>query len=67
MPVAIESLGTFGVRTYKFIRDLVRRIVLQSGDSLAAPYLIQHLAVTVQRGSACSIDYWTMAMGLLAD
>ena len=64
MPVAIESLGTFGVRTLKFIRDLGRRIVLQSGDSLAAPYHIQRLAVAVQRGNAASI---IGTMGLLAD
>ena len=55
MPVAIESLGTFGARSLKFIRDLGRRIVLQSGDPLAAPYLIQCLAVAVQRGNAASI------------
>ena len=47
MPIAIESLGTFGVRTLKFIRELGRRIALQSGDSLATPYLIQRLAVAV--------------------
>ena len=64
MPVAIESLGTFGVRTLKFIRDLWRRIALQSGDSLAAPYFIQRLAVAVQRGNAASI---IVTMGLLAD
>ena len=36
MPVAIESLDTFGVRTLKFIM----RIALHSGDSLAAPSLV---------------------------
>ena len=55
MPVAIESLGTFGARSLKFIRDLGRRIVLQSGDPLATTYLIQRLAVTIQRGNAASI------------
>ena len=44
--------------------NLGRRIVLQSGDSLAAPYLIQHLAIAVQRGSAALI---IGTMGLLAD
>ena len=64
MPVAIESLGTFGVRTLKFIRDLGRRIVLQSVDPLATTYLIQRLAVTIQRGNAASI---IGTMGLLVD
>ena len=59
-----DMYGTFGARTLKFIRDLGRRIVLQSGDSLAAPYLNQHLAVAVQRGSAALING---TMGLLAD
>ena len=64
MPVAIESLGTFGARSLKFIRDLGRRIALQSGDPLATTYLIQRLAVTVQRGNAASI---IGTIGLLAD
>ena len=64
MPVAIESLGTFGARSLKFIRDLGRRIALQSGDPLATTYLIQRLAVAVQRGNAASI---IGTMGLLAD
>ena len=64
MPVAIESLGTFSVRTLKFIRDLGRRIALQSGDPIATTYLIQCLAVAIQRGNAASI---IGTMGLLAD
>ena len=50
MPVAIESLGTFGARSLKFIRDLGRRIALQSGDPLATTYLIQHLASPSREG-----------------
>ena len=63
MPVAIESLGTFGARSLKFVRDLGRRISLQCGDPLATTYLIQRLAVTVQTGNAASI---IGTMGLLS-
>ena len=50
MSVAIDSLGTFGVRTLKFIRDLDRRIALQSGDSLAAPILFNALPSLSREG-----------------
>ena len=50
IPVAIESLGTFSVRTLKFNRDLGRRIAIQSSDSLAIPYLIQCLASLSREG-----------------
>ena len=48
----------------KNILHLGRRISLQCGDPLATTYLIQRLAVTVQRGNAASI---IGTMGLLAD
>ena len=50
IPVAIESLGTFSVRTLKFNRDLGRRIAIQSSDSLAIPYLIQCLVSLSREG-----------------
>ena len=64
--VAIKSLGIFGATTLKFIRDLGRRIALQSGVSLAAPCLnvILRLAIAVQKGNAASI---IGTMGLLVD
>ena len=67
-PVTVNTNhnGTFEARSLKFIRDLGRRIALQSGDPLATTYLIliQCLAVAVQRGNAASI---IGTMGLLAD
>ena len=39
VPVAIESMGTFGPCTVSFLHDLGRRITLYSGDRRASEYL----------------------------
>ena len=55
VPVAIESLGTFGPRTVSFLHDLGRRITLYSGDRRASEYLFQRLSVAIQRGNSLMI------------
>ena len=55
VPIAIETMGTFGERSLKFIKDLGKRIAFQTGDPLSRSYLFQRLSVAVQRGNAASI------------
>ena len=55
MPVTIETLGAFGTHTLQFIKELGRRIKLQSGDPLAKCHLVQRLSVAIQQGNAASI------------
>ena len=55
MPIAIETLGAFGARSLQFIKELGRRIKLQSGDPLAKCHLVQRLSVAIQQGNAASI------------
>ena len=40
VPIAIETMGTFGTRSLKFIKDMGKKIALRTGDPLA---LIQRL------------------------
>ena len=56
VPVAIESLGSCGPRTISFLKDLGRRISIYSGDLRATEYLLQRIAVSVQRGNAWMIQ-----------
>ena len=55
VPIAIETMGTFGTRSLKFIKDLGKRIALRTGDPLAPSHLIQRLAVEIQRGNSASV------------
>jgi len=54
-PVAIESLGAIGPKSLTLLRELGRRISLESGDPKSTEYLLQRLSVAVQRGNATSI------------
>ena len=54
-PVAIETLGAIGPRSMLFLRDLGRRIALESGEPRSTDYLLQRLSVAVQRGNAASV------------
>ena len=54
-PVAIESLGAIGPLSRALLKDLGRRIKESTGEARAHEYLVQRLAVAVQRGNAVSI------------
>ena len=54
MPVAIETLGAFGPKTLSFMKELGRRIMVETGDKRACRHLLQCLSVAVQRVNAAA-------------
>ena len=60
MPITIETMGAFGSKSLKFIKELGKRITLHTGDPLASCHLIQHLFVTVQQKNAASILFTSL-------
>eukprot|EP00731_Ephydatia_muelleri_P011681 Em0006g575a len=48
-PVVIETSGVFGKQTLLFLKDLACRFCKVSGEVKSLPYLLQCLAVAVQR------------------
>ena len=54
-PVVIETSGMFGKQTLSFLNDLACRVRKVSGEVKSFSYLLQHLAVAVQRGNAVSV------------
>ena len=61
-PVAIETLGSCGELTGRFLRDLCKRLVVGSGDRRAGQYFRQRLGLVIQRGNVISV-LGTMARG----
>lgn len=51
----LETTGVIGPDTLKFLKTLGRRIRETSGKRKSFPYLIQQLAVAIQRGNAASV------------
>ena len=51
-PEAVETTGMIGSDTLKFLKTLGRRLREVSGEGKSFPYLIQRVAVAIQRGSA---------------
>ena len=54
-PVCIESLGAWGDNAKAFIRKIGRRVKEVSGEPRSTSFLIQRLALEVQRGNATSV------------
>ena len=52
--VAVETLGAWNSDGLSFIRELGRRTTLITGDPRESSYIIQRIAVAVQRGNAAS-------------
>lgn len=55
VPVAIETMGTWGARGLAFINELGRRIAEQTGDPRSTAFLKQRLSLAVQRGNAAAV------------
>ena len=54
-PVCIESLGAWGDNAKAFIRKIGRQVKEVSGEPRSTSFLIQRLALDVQRGNATSL------------
>ena len=54
-PIAMETFGSWGPESLKFIKEVGSRIQESTGEKRSTSYLIQSLSMTVQRGNASSI------------
>ena len=55
-PVAVETSGTFGPDTFAFVKELSCKVNWATGESMSFPFLVQHLAVAIQRANrACRV------------
>ena len=54
-PVAIETSGVFGPKSLSFIRELGRQIAHVTAEVNSTNYLMQRLAVAVQRGNSAAV------------
>ena len=55
IPVAMETLGSWGPRGLKFIRDIGSRIADATGEKRSKYFLFQAISMAVQRGNVASI------------
>ena len=52
VPVAIETLGSYGPYALDFIKDIGRRIKESTGEKRATSYLMQAIGIAIQRGNS---------------
>ena len=52
VPVAIETLGSYGPHALGFIKDIGRRIQESTGEKRATSYLMQTIGIAIQRGNS---------------
>jgi hypothetical protein len=55
VPIAIETLGTWGKAGLSFVNEVGKRITAVTGDVRATSFLKQRLSLAVQRGNAASV------------
>ena len=55
VPLAFETLGTWGVQAVEFVQELGRRISAVTGDRRETSFLRQRLSVAIQRGNALAV------------
>ena len=55
IPVAVETLGAMGPEARSLFKEIARRIKITYGEERAHEFLLQRVAVAVQRGNAASV------------
>lgn len=55
VPVAVETLGCWSAEAKSFVGDLGRRLEEATGDSRSRSFLVQRMAIAIQRGNAASV------------
>ena len=55
MPVAVETMGSWGQMGLKFVKDLGSRIADATGERRSTSFLFQSLGMAIQRGNAISV------------
>ena len=53
--MAVETAGTFGPATFKFLKSLAKQLQEVSGEVNSYYYLVQRLAVTIQKANVASV------------
>ena len=64
VPVAIETLGSWGERGLAFINELGKRIAAVSGDNRSTAFLKQRMSLAVQRGNAAAVHGTLLAFAV---
>ena len=55
MPIAVETLGSWGPSGIQFIKEIGSRIQLNTGDKRSTSFLFQAISMAIQRGNVASI------------
>ena len=55
VPVSVETLGVWGETGLKFMKDVGKNLISQTGEKRASAFLFQSIGIAVQRGNAQSI------------
>ena len=55
VPFAVETLGVLGREARAFLRNLAHRLTSATDDHQSHQFLLQRVAVTIQRGNAAAI------------
>ena len=55
VPISVETFGVWGEMGMKFIKELGKMMIQQSGEKRSTSFLFQSISVAIQRGNALSI------------
>ena len=54
-PLAFETFGAVGPETSVFLKKLGKLMAINSGEPRSLDFLLQHIAVAIQRGNAICV------------
>ena len=55
VPVAVETCDSFGPKAQEFFQEVGRRVKRATQEKNAYHYIVQQIAVAIQRGNAASV------------
>ena len=67
MPIAIETLGTWGPSAEELCKDIGSRLSVITGEPRSTQFLKQRLSLAVQRGNAAAVSGTAPSEDILED
>ena len=56
VPIAMETMGSWGKASLKFLKSLGSKVAEETGENQASSYLFQSIGIATMRGNAMSVS-----------
>ena len=51
-PIGIENFGSWGLDGHRLVKEIVKKVIEETGEKQSASFLFQSISIAIQRGNS---------------